>query len=112
VTGFKFLEREMMSTHKITFEISDAVMEMLKKRVPEQERNTFIEKSIHCMFSSMEQEKMLRDIIEHNKARDEELDAIDNSLEPDREDRMFKKIFTNANDFLDDDELFELDDTL
>ena len=99
-----------MKKHKITFEISEAVMEMLDKRIPEQERNTFIEKAIHCMFSTMEQERLLRDIVEHNKARDEELEAIDNSLEPDPEDVLFQKMMTNTDEFLDDDELFELDD--
>jgi hypothetical protein len=99
-----------MTKHKITFEISEEIMEMLEKRIPEQERNTFIEKAIHCMFSTMEQERLLRDIVEHNKARDEELDAIDNSLEPDPADLLFQKMMTNTDEFLDDDELLELDD--
>ena len=101
-----------MKKNKITFEISEAVMEMLDKRIPEQERNTFIEKAIHCMFSTMEQERLLRDIVEHNKARDEELDAIDNSLEQGPGDVLFQKMTSNTDEFLDDDELFELDDMI
>jgi hypothetical protein len=99
-----------MKKVKVTFEISEAVMDMLDKRVPEQERNSFIEKAIHCMFSTMEQERLLRDIVEHNKARDDELEEIDNSLEPEPEDLIFKNVMTNIDEFLDDDELSELDD--
>ena len=99
-----------MTKHKITFEISEEVMEMLDRRVPEQDRNTFIEKAIHCMFSTMEQERLLRDIVEHNKARDDELEAIDSSLPPDPEDMLFQKMMTTTGEFLDDDELNELDD--
>ena len=99
-----------MTKHKITFEISEEVMEMLDRRVPEQDRNTFIEKAIHCMFSTIEQERLLRDIVEHNKARDDELEAIDSSLPPDPEDMLFQKMMTTTGEFLDDDELNELDD--
>ena len=99
-----------MTKHKITFEISEEVMEMLDRRVPEQDRNTFIEKAIHCMFSTIEQERLLRDIVEHNKARDDELEAIDSSLPPDPEDMLFQKMMTTTEEFLDDDELNELDD--
>ena len=98
-----------MAKHKITFEISEEVMEMLDKRVPEKERNDFIEKAIHCMFSTMEQERLLRDIVEHNKARDDELDAIDSSLPPEPEAELFQKMMSNTDEFLDDDELNELD---
>ena len=98
-----------MTKHKITFEISEEVMDMLDKRIPEQERNDFIEKAIHCMFSTMEQERLLRDIVEHNKARDDELDAIDSSLPPEPEAELFQKMMSNTDEFLDDDELNELD---
>jgi hypothetical protein len=60
----------------------------------------------------MEQERLLRDIVEHNRARDEELDAIDNSLEADPEDMLFQKMMTNTDEFLEDDELFEVDDMI
>jgi hypothetical protein len=83
---------------------------MLEERVPENERNEFIENAIRCMFSTMEQERFLRDLVEHNIARDEELHAIDEGLEPEPEYEIQKATRFHHDAILSDEEILELDE--
>jgi hypothetical protein len=91
-----------MKKLKITFNISEDVVEMLEKRVPKRKRNTFIEEAIRLRFATMEQEEFLRELVMNNKARDEELDLIDASLE------LGDAILQS--DEVDEDEILELDE--
>lgn len=87
----------------ITFNLPAEVVEMLEGRVPKEKRDTFIEEAIHGRFAMMEQEKLMREIIKSNKARDEALDLIDARLELDDE-------ILQGDDLLSDNELLELDE--
>lgn len=89
---------------KITFNISEDVVEMMERRVPKRKRNAFIEEAIRGRFASIEQEQFLRELVMHNKARDEELDQIDAGME--LEDALLQS------DELDEDEILELDELI
>ena len=95
-----------MKKLKITFNISEVVVEMLERRVPKRKRNAFIEEAIRARFAIMEQEQFLRELVLDNKARDEELDAIDAGLE------LEDAILQGDDEFLNEDDIFELDDLM
>ena len=92
-----------MKKIKITFNISQDVVEMLERRVPKRKLNAFIEEAIRGRFGMMEQEQFLRELVMHNKIRDDELDKIEAGLEP--EDALFQ-----IDEPMDEDEILELDD--
>ncbi|MBN1664119.1 MAG: hypothetical protein JW943_11010 [Deltaproteobacteria bacterium] len=94
-----------MKKVKITFNITADVAQMLEERVPKRKRNRFIEEAVHARFSIMEEEKRMREMVIANKARDEELELIDNGLELD--DAIFED-----DDLLCEEEVSELDDYL
>jgi len=91
-----------MKKLKITINISEDVAEMLESRVPEEERNVFIENAIRSRFAMMEQEKVLQDVVMHNKILNDELDQIDAGLQ-------LEDFMTEDDDLLSDDELSEFD---
>ncbi|HEX9896134.1 MAG TPA: hypothetical protein VGA85_00530 [Dehalococcoidales bacterium] len=94
-----------MKKTKITFNISEEVAQMLETRVPKRKRNAFIEEAINLRFGMIEQEKFLRELVVTNKARNEELDKIEEELEP--EDAILQ-----SDEPLDEDEILELDDLI
>jgi hypothetical protein len=94
-----------MKKTKITFNISKEVAQMLETRVPKRKRNAFIEEAINLRFGMIEQEKFLRELVVTNKARNEELDKIEEELEP--EDAILQ-----SDEPLDEDEILELDDLI
>jgi hypothetical protein len=92
-----------MKKIKITFTISEDVVQMLDKHVPKRKRSAFIEEAIRFRFGSIEQEQFLRELVMSNKARDEELDKIDADME------LGEAIF-QSEELLNDDEILEFED--
>lgn len=100
--------RLMKRKIKITFNISEDVVEMLEQRVPKRKRNVFIEEAIHCRFATMEQELFMRELAAHNRTQNEELDLIGAGLEQAELDDAILQ----SDDLLNEDEILELDELL
>jgi hypothetical protein len=92
-----------MKKLKITFNISEDVVEILEKRVPKGKRNGFIEEAIRFRFSSIEQEQFLRELVRDNKSLSEDLDRIDEGLE-------LGDALLQSDELLDEEELMEFND--
>lgn len=95
-----------MKKIKLTFNIDEDVADMLVTRIPKRKRSTFIEEAIRLRFTSLEQERFLREVAEANIAVDRELTSIDEGLEPE------DAILQSDEDLIDDDEILELDDLI
>lgn len=78
---------------------------MLEKRIPKRRQNIFIEEAIHARFSIMEQEKAMRELVQANKIRDEELELIDAGLE--HEENIY-----HHDEYLNEDEMLDIDEVM
>lgn len=93
-----------MKKLKLTFNIPEDVAEMLDKRVTKRKRNTFVVDAICARFRSLDEQQFLKELVEANQARDQEMAEIDQGLEP--EDAILQS------DELDEDEIAELDEII
>lgn len=95
-----------MNKTKLTFSIAEDVAEMLVTRIPKRQRSNFIEEAIRLRFGMMEQERFMREVVSANQAIEEDLDKIEQTLEPE------DAILQSDDDLIDEDEILELDDLI